>query len=144
MLFRSLNEHTQCQNTLLNFFLSKQRNISQIFMKLMQNTADKTIGTPQSRLTRIRDHINIPDVDTYMKAYDLRKISLIPSKTKEIAFQILNRTLCALTRASECSFSRNCPISPCASSQIGYAILLQFKIICSVDSVWSQYGHSLS
>ncbi len=98
-VFKNFNEHTQCQNTLLNFFLSKQCNISQIFMKLMRNTADKTIGTPPSRLTRIRDHISVPDVDTYMKAYDICKISIISSKTKEIAFQIPNRTLWSQNKA---------------------------------------------
>ncbi len=44
--FQNFNEHTQCQNTLLNFFLGKQRNISQIYMRLMRNAADKTLGTP--------------------------------------------------------------------------------------------------
>ena len=44
--FNNFNEHSHSPITLTQFFLQKQRNISQIFMKLMRISADTAIGAP--------------------------------------------------------------------------------------------------
>lgn len=87
--------------TLLHCTLTTEGNISQKYMKHKRQVLDKEIGEPPARATRIRDGIATPDLETFLKGYDILKSSLIPSKTKEISFQILNRTLWSANKASK-------------------------------------------
>jgi hypothetical protein len=48
---------------------------------------------PPSYSTRQRDGLALPRRDTFLNAYKVLSLSLLPSKTKETTFQVLNRTV---------------------------------------------------
>jgi exonuclease III len=69
------------------------KHLSQINKKInSKKQTDKIVVAP-SYQTRIRDQVYRPDIDTFHKAYKVLELPWIPSKTKEIAFEILNRTI---------------------------------------------------
>jgi hypothetical protein len=59
------------------------------------------IQTPPSYSTRQRDGITLPQRITFLNAYKVLHMSLLPSKTKETVFQILNRTIWTQNKAFE-------------------------------------------
>jgi hypothetical protein len=54
---------------------------------------------PPSYLTRQRDGLMLPRRDTFLNAYKILSMSLLPSKTKETTFQVLNRTIWTQNKA---------------------------------------------
>jgi exonuclease III len=69
------------------------KHLSQINKKINSKKQTEKIITAPSYQTRIRDHVYRPDIDTFHQAYKILDLPWIPSKTKEIAFDILNRTI---------------------------------------------------
>ena len=96
------NTHTAIGYTsksLLHCQVLTGSNISQTYMKFRKKQLDTEIGEPPARQARIRDNIITPDLETFQAGYNVLHSPLIPSKTKEITFQILNRTLWATNKA---------------------------------------------
>ena len=89
--------HTEM--TGLKVMFEESGKMSQRYNKEIRRTVDRGIGVPSSYRTRIRDGINVPDKETYCNSYKIVKDKNIPSKTKEISFQILNRTLWTRNKA---------------------------------------------
>jgi hypothetical protein len=54
---------------------------------------------PPSYATRQRDGLALPRRDTFLNAYKVLSLSLLPSKTKETIFQVLNRTVWTQNKA---------------------------------------------
>jgi hypothetical protein len=54
---------------------------------------DASLGTAPAYHTRRQDGVFYPTIDTFNNAYNVIEIGSLPSKTKETAFQILNRTI---------------------------------------------------
>ncbi len=75
------------------------KNLSQIFKQLQRQKLDKIIQVPPSYTTRQRDGITLPQRATFINAYKVLQLSLLPSKTKETVFQILNRTIWTQNKA---------------------------------------------
>ena len=53
----------------------------------------KAIGQPPAMNTRLRDSIDVPSLETVIKAYGAIRNPLLTPKTKENSFQTWNRTL---------------------------------------------------
>jgi hypothetical protein len=51
------------------------------------------MGTPPAFSTRERDEVNVPERQTFVDAFKVLSLPYMSSKTKEFAFQILNRTI---------------------------------------------------
>jgi hypothetical protein len=79
------------------FLLDK--NLSQIFKQQQRQKLHKTIQVPPSYSTRQRDGITLPQRITFINAYKVLHLSLLPSKTKETVFQVLNRTIWTQNKA---------------------------------------------
>jgi hypothetical protein len=77
------------------------KNLSQIFKQQQRQKLHKTIQVPPSYTTRQRDGITLPQRATFINAYKVLHLSLLPSKTKETetVFQILNRTIWTQNKA---------------------------------------------
>jgi hypothetical protein len=75
--------------------------LSQIFKKKkqQQHLLHKAIQVPLSYLTCQRDGIILPQRITLLNAYKVLSMSLLPSKTKETVFQVLNRTIWTQNKA---------------------------------------------
>ncbi len=79
------------------FLLDK--NLSQVHKQQQRHKLHKLIQVPPSYTTRQRDGIMLPQRATFMNAYKILHMSLLPSKTKETVFQILNRTIWTQNKA---------------------------------------------
>ena len=80
-------------------FLFPLRNLSQTQRKRAKEQADENVQQAPAYKTRIRDGVYYPDANTFQDAYRVIDAPYIPSKTREIAFQILNRTLWTKNKA---------------------------------------------
>jgi hypothetical protein len=69
------------------------RKPSQIYKTLARNKRDKKISKAPAYQTRINDRVYYPELKTFQDAFLVLNIPDIPSKTKEVAFQVLNRTI---------------------------------------------------
>jgi hypothetical protein len=69
------------------------RHLSQVYRKAKAEQARRDIQTAPAYATRIRDGIYHPDEGTFQDAYKVLDIPELPSKTKESAFEVLNRTI---------------------------------------------------
>jgi hypothetical protein len=87
--------HTTTASSL--FMLDK--NLSQIFKQQQRHKLHKTIQVPPSYSTRQRDGITLPQRTTFLNADKVLHMSLLPSKTKETVFRILNRTIWTQNKA---------------------------------------------
>ena len=73
--------------------------MSRRYCLLNQQTLDDSIGTAPAYNTRQRDRIYLPERRTFTDAYKLVSNPALTSKTKEIIFQILNRTIWTKNKA---------------------------------------------
>jgi hypothetical protein len=79
--------------TTASFLFALDKNLSQIFKQQQRHKLHKMIQTLPSYSTRQRDGITLPQRTTFLNAYKVLHMSLLPSKTKETVFKILNRTI---------------------------------------------------
>ncbi len=69
-------------------------NMSRRYKLLCRSTLDAEIGVAPAYHTRTRDDINIrPTLQTFNNAFHLLCLPSLTSKTRETAFQVLNRTV---------------------------------------------------
>jgi len=97
-------------NVVAQYIVSNQ-NISRTYKKLVQEKIEQEIKSPPAYRTRVAERIMTVSLDKYMSAYKIIRSPRISSKTKEIAFQILNRTLWTNNKAykSGKSETNKCP-----------------------------------
>jgi hypothetical protein len=88
-----------CPATAGSSFFLVEKNLSQIFRRQLRHQLHKKMDMPPSYLTRQRDGVMLPRRDTFLNAYKVLSMSLLPSKTKETTFQILNRTIWTQNKA---------------------------------------------
>jgi hypothetical protein len=88
-----------CPITAGSSFFLVDKNLSQIFRRQLRHQLHKKMDMPPSYLTRQRDGVMLPRRDTFLNAYKVLSMSLLPSKTKETTFQILNRTVWTQNKA---------------------------------------------
>ncbi len=74
-------------------------NLSQIFKKQQRQILHKQIQLPPAYVTYQLDGITLPQRATFKDTYKVLFPSLLPFKTKETMFQILNRTICMQNKA---------------------------------------------
>jgi hypothetical protein len=82
-----------CPRTNLAILINQDTNLSRRYRLKCRDLLDKSIRVAPAYQTRIRDGIAIrPSQRAFTNAYNLLRLPLITSKTREMAFQILNRT----------------------------------------------------
>jgi hypothetical protein len=74
-------------------FFGNETNMSRRYRILNRQILDSSISKAPSYNTRQRDGIDLPETRTFTDAYKLVSHPVLPSKTKETIFQILNRTI---------------------------------------------------
>ena len=73
--------------------MTGEKHLSQINKKITAQQNTQRIRIAPAYLTRVRDGVYRPDEDTFHNAFKVLDIPDLPSKTKETAFEILNRTV---------------------------------------------------
>jgi hypothetical protein len=82
-----------CPRYNLAILVNQDTNLSRRYCLKCRDLLDESIGVAPAYQTRIRDGIAIrPGQRAFTSAYNLLHLPLITSKTRETAFQILNRT----------------------------------------------------
>ncbi len=90
--------------------LRGEKNMSQLYRNLARARLDDKIKIAPAYNTRINDNVPYPSPETFNEAYNKIEIKGLPSKTKEVAFQILNRTIWTNNKAFKSNLrdSANC------------------------------------
>ncbi len=80
--------------SILATLIQLDTNMSRRNKLLCRNILDADIGVAPAYQTRALDNVHIhPTVPTFNNAYQLLRLPLLTSKTRETAFQVLNRTI---------------------------------------------------
>jgi hypothetical protein len=69
------------------------KHLSQIHRRSVRQDLDAKTEIAPAYKTRIRDNVYRPDMQTFHDAYKVLDLSCMPSKTREVAFEVLNRTV---------------------------------------------------
>ncbi len=82
-----------CPRTNLAILTNQDTNLSRQYRLKCRELLDESIGVAPAYQTRIRDGIAIrPNQRAFMHGYNLLRLPLITSKTRQTAFLVLNRT----------------------------------------------------
>jgi hypothetical protein len=80
--------------SILATMIQLETNMSRRNKLMCRNILDTDIGVAPAYQTRTRDNVHVrPTVPTFNNAYQILRLPLLPSKTRETAFKILNRTI---------------------------------------------------
>ncbi len=89
----SFLDKTSVAVTTLALLFRKDHNISQTYKKLLRHNLHQAMGAPPAFGTRERDGVYVPERQTFVDSFRVLSLPYMTSKTKEVAFQILNRTV---------------------------------------------------
>ena len=122
--------------------LRGESNISRHYRKTNRATKDASLGTAPAYLTRRKDGVFYPSAETFNNAYNIIGMNSLPSKTKETAFQILNRTTWTNNKAFKSGKRDNPNCDYCGQTETLEHLLHN----CDEYSaeVWTELGHSLT
>jgi hypothetical protein len=83
----------QVEEAAAGLLLRGEDNLSRHYRKMNRAAKDASLGSAPAYHTRRQDGVFYPTIDTFNNAYNIIEMGSLPSKTKETAFQILNRTI---------------------------------------------------
>jgi hypothetical protein len=93
---KNFNNFSDCVfdfKSALSIYMVEYTNCSILYKKLTRQLLDAEIKFPPARATRLRDGVPVVPANMFIEAYRAVKHPLLPNKTKENAFQVLNRTI---------------------------------------------------
>jgi hypothetical protein len=90
---RNFLDKTSVAVSTLALLFRKDYNISQTYKKIIRHNLHQAMGTPPAFGTRERDGVYVPERQTFVDSFRVLSLPFMSSKTKEVAFQILNRTV---------------------------------------------------
>jgi len=79
--------------TIMEFLLIQDVNMSSKYRQLTRLKQGQIIQKAPAYNTRLRDNVYVPEESTFLNAYKVVDCSYLSTKTREAAFQILNRTI---------------------------------------------------
>ena len=88
-----IHDKRQMPVSSMMFLMNRETNMSVLYKKFTQDKLTKEIDTAPAYDTRLRDGVYVPDKRTFQDAFRVTTMAHLPCKTKETAFQILNRTV---------------------------------------------------
>ncbi len=118
------------------------KNLSQTFKKIKRGETDDEIRQAPAYLTRIRDGVYIPDPKTFEDAYMITDSQFIPSKTRELAFQVLNRTLWTSNKAFKSGLKDNPNCKFCGEVETQEHLLYQCEHYS--EQIWNKLGRVIT
>ena len=118
------------------------KNLSIKYRKETRKKLHMNIQTPPSYGTRQRDDVILPEKNTFLNAYKILFLSIIPSKTKETTFQILNRTVWTQNKAFKSGRDDSPHCYRCEHVETMEHLLYECEHYSS--RVWELLGHALT
>jgi hypothetical protein len=128
--------------TTASIVFHQEKTLSSINKKRNRMALDLTITTAPAYHTRRRDGVYVPDIATFNDAYKVLRITSLPSKTKEVAFETLNRTIWTNNKAfkSRMTDSPNC--DRCGQTETMEHLLLSCPHYS--EQVWAETSHMIT
>ncbi len=100
------------------------------------------MGTPPAFGTRERDDVYVPERQTFIDAFRVLSLTYLSSKTKETAFQILNRTIWTNNKSFK---SGLCPSPQCyRCEEIETMEHLLYLCPNNDEKLWEEFGQVLT
>ena len=91
--------------SIMQILIQRDMNMSVINRKQDMDKVEETFEVAPAYQTRERDNVYVPDVPTFTAGYSVLKSSSLTSKTKEVVFEILNRTVWTNNKAFKTGLS---------------------------------------
>jgi hypothetical protein len=104
--------------SILASLIQLDTNMSHRHKLVCRSILDTEIRVAPAYQTRIRDNIPIrPTIHTFNNAYQLLRLPLLTSKTRETAFQVLNRTIWTNNKAYKSRMRNNPNCERCGQTE---------------------------
>jgi hypothetical protein len=117
LLTNSFTDKTSIAVTTLALLLRKDQNISQKYKKIVRHNLHVSLKIPPAFSTRERDGVYVPERQTFKDAFGVLSLPFMSSKTKETAFQILNRTIWTNNKAFKSGMHTSPLCFPCDETE---------------------------
>ncbi len=142
LLTNSFTDKTSIAVTTLALLLQKDQNISQKYKKIVRHNLHMSLKIPPAFSTRERDGVYVPERQTFKDAFGVLSLPFMSSKTKETAFQILNRTIWTNNKA----FKSGMHTSPICFRCDEIETMEHLLYLCPnyAEKVWAEAGHLLT
>ena len=137
-----LHGKQKCGMTSGALLVRGERHLSIINKEIVAKQHADRIGTAPAYQTRIRDNVYRPDRDTFHAAYKILELPGIPSKTKEIAFEVLNRTIWTNNKAFKSRMAPSPGCERCAVTETMEHLLYECEHYSA--PLWAEYGAALT
>jgi hypothetical protein len=122
--------------------LRGENNISRHYRKANRAIKDASLSTAPAYLTRRKDRVFYPTAETFNNAYNIIGLNSLPSKTKETAFQILNRTIWTNNKAYKSGKRENPNCDYCNQPETVEHLIHNCEEYSA--ELWTELGHSLT
>jgi hypothetical protein len=142
LLTYSFVDKTSVAITTLALLLPKDQNISQKFKKTIRHNLHLSMKIPPAFSTRERDGVYVPERQTFKDAFCVLSLPFLSSKTRETAFQILNRTIWTNNKG----FKSGMCTSPLCFRCDEIETMEHLLYLCPnyAEKVWTEFGHLLT
>jgi hypothetical protein len=132
----------QIEEAAAGLLLRGEDNLSRHYRKMNRATKDASLARAPAYHTRRQDGVFYPTMDTFNSAYNIIEMGSLPSKMKETAFQILNRTIWTNKKAYKLGRRDNPNCDNCNQTETIESLIYGCKEY-SAD-LWIELGQSLT
>jgi hypothetical protein len=142
LINNSFVDKTSVAVTTVALLFRKDQNISLKLKKIIRHNLHVSMKVPPAFSTRERDGVYVPDRQTFKDAFRVLSLPFMSSKTRETAFQILNRTIWTNNKAFK---SGMCTSPQCLRcDEIETMEHLLYLCPNYAEKIWLEFGHLLT
>jgi hypothetical protein len=143
LLKQPFHNKYSCSRSNLALLTNLDVNLSRRYRIKNRELIDTAIGVAPAYQTRIRDGLAVrPSQKDFTNAYNILRLPAITSKTREIAFQILNRTIWTNNKAHKSKMRQDPNCDRCGKRETMEHLLCECEFYS--EPLWSKLAESLT